>query len=49
MAESEFRYLTPQWGEGKLSASLLPSDKLYQQQDRKSASWQHKYRPSNWR
>ena len=48
MAESEFRYLTPQWGEGKLSASLLPSDKLYQQQDRKSASWQHKYRPSNW-
>ena len=48
MAESEFRYLTPQWGEGKLSASLLPSDNLYRGQDRKSASWQHKYRPSNW-
>lgn len=48
MAEGEFRYLTPHAGEGVIHAALLPSDNLYNNQDRKLASWQHKYRPSNW-
>ena len=46
MAEGEFRYLTPHAGEGVIHAALLPSDNLYNNQDRKLASWQHKYRPS---
>ena len=48
MAEGEFRYLTPHAGEGVIHAALLPSDNLYNNQDRKLASCQHKYRPSNW-
>ena len=48
MAESEFRYLNRVSGEGSIKASFLPSDNLYDYQDRKSASWQHRYRPKNW-
>ena len=39
MAEGEFRYLTPHAGEGVIHAALLPSDNLYNNQDRKLASW----------
>ena len=48
MAEGEFRYLTPSLGEGALNGALLPSDNLYDDEDRKRATWQHRYRPSNW-
>lgn len=49
MAEAEFRYLTPNTGEGQISASWLPSDNAYANQDRKLASWQHHYyKPSHW-
>jgi LPS-assembly protein len=48
MAEGEFRYLHQWLGEGALNGSFLPSDNLYNDQDRKRGSWQHRYRPSNW-
>lgn len=41
MVEGEFRYLLPYGGSGSLQGALLPSDKLYNDQDRKSASWKH--------
>ncbi|PTQ90132.1 LPS-assembly protein LptD [Agitococcus lubricus] len=48
MAESEFRYLTATWGEGEVNGAFLPSDKLYEDLDRKRATWRHRYRPANW-
>lgn len=48
MAEGEFRYLTSSLGEGEVNGAFLPSDRLYDEADRKSASWRHRYRPSNW-
>lgn len=43
MAESEFRYLTGEHGSGELQLAMLPSDKLYQNNDRQQASWRHRY------
>lgn len=42
MLEGEFRYLLPYGGTGSLQGTFLPTDKLYANMDRKSASWQHK-------
>lgn len=39
MFEGEFRYLLPALGEGKIEGGYLPSDKLYDERDRKSLSW----------
>ena len=41
MLEGEFRYLLPYGGTGSLQGSLLPSDSLYADRDRKSIAWRH--------
>ncbi|MBH1970509.1 LPS assembly protein LptD [Moraxellaceae bacterium AER2_44_116] len=48
MAEGEFRYLTSHTGEGSLNGAFLPSDNLYNSQNRKRGTWQHRYQQSNW-
>ena len=44
MAESEFRYLLEDAGQGELHLAMLPGDKLYQDNDRRQAAWRHQYR-----
>jgi len=41
MLEGEFRYLLPYGGMGSLQGTLLPTDRLYADRDRKSGSWRH--------
>jgi LPS-assembly protein len=47
MAESEFRYLLDGKGSGELQLAMLPSDKLYQDEDRQRASWRHRYQENH--
>ena len=44
MADGEFRYLFERVGEGELQLAMLPGDNLYQDADRRRASWRHQYR-----
>jgi len=43
MAESEFRYLLADAGEGELQLAMLPGDSLYNDADRQRAAWRHRY------
>lgn len=43
MLTGEFRYLTPAYGHGRLSASYLPNDRQYNDQDRDSVFFEHKW------
>ncbi|MDP2227924.1 MAG: LPS assembly protein LptD [Moraxellaceae bacterium] len=46
MLEAEYRYLLPSLGTGSLIGALLPEDRLYAGNDRKSAAWKHEGRPT---
>lgn len=50
MAEAEFRYLTENYGSGKFDGGYLPSDGLYEDQDRKVGRYQHDWQiDPSWR
>ncbi len=47
MAEGEFRYMTENFGQGKFQGGYLPSDGLFDEEDRKQAHFQHDWQISD--
>ena len=45
MLTGEFRYLTENYGSGELTASYLPSDRQYQDEDRSRVRFDHRWQP----